>query len=78
MAEKNSRLRENAPGAYYITDECIDCDMCRVTAPSIFKRQDTIGFSVAFHQPENELERLQAEEALVECPTGAIGNDGEQ
>lgn len=76
MADSNSRLSENVPGAFYITCECIDCDMCRETAPSVFKRNDDIGFSVAFHQPETEVERQQAEEALRGCPVEAIGNNG--
>ena len=68
MADMNSRLPENVPGAFYITRECIDCDMCRETAPSVFKRDDDIGFSVAFHQPETQVERQQAEEALRAPP----------
>jgi ferredoxin len=76
MADQNSRLSENVPGAFYITSECIDCDMCRETAPSVFKRNDDIGFSVVFHQPETKAERKQAEEALTGCPVEAIGNNG--
>jgi ferredoxin len=50
--------------------------MCRETAPSVFKRNDDIGFSVVFHQPATEAERQQAEEALIGCPVEAIGNNG--
>jgi len=76
MADLNARLPENAPGAYYITSECIDCDMCRETAPTVFKRHDDIGFSIAFHQPETDGERLKADEAIAGCPVEAIGNNG--
>jgi len=76
MADLHSRLAENVPGAFYINKECIDCDMCRETAPSVFKRNDDIGFSVVFHQPATEVERQQAEEALIGCPVEAIGNNG--
>jgi len=76
MADLNSRLLENVPGAFYITSECIDCDMCRETAPTVFRRNDDIGFSVVFHQPETEAERQQAGEALRDCPVEAIGNTG--
>ncbi len=76
MADLNSRLPENVPGAFYITSECIDCDMCRETAPTVFKRNDDIGFSIAFRQPETEAERLLAEEALRGCPVEAIGDNG--
>jgi ferredoxin len=77
MADPTSRLPENIPGAFYITNACIDCDMCRETAPTVFKRNDDIGFSVAFHQPETEAERQQAEEALKGCPVEAIGDNGQ-
>ena len=76
MANLNSRLPENVSGAFYITSECIDCDMCRETAPTVFRRDDDIGFSVVYHQPENDVVRQQAQEALVGCPVEAIGNDG--
>jgi len=76
MAEQKSRLPENVPGAFYITSECIDCDMCRETAPAVFRRNDDIAFSVVFHQPETEGERKLAEEAAAGCPVDAIGTDG--
>jgi ferredoxin len=76
MADLTARLPENIPGAFYTTSECIDCDMCRETAPTVFKRNDDIAFSIAFHQPETEAERHQAEQALAGCPTEAIGNNG--
>ena len=76
MANLNSRLPENVPGAFYISSECIDCDMCRETAPDVFKRNDDIGFSVVFHQPESAAECKQAEEALNGCPVEAIGHNG--
>jgi ferredoxin len=50
--------------------------MCRETAPTVFKRNDDIGFSVVFQQPATEADRRQAEEALVGCPVEAIGKNG--
>jgi ferredoxin len=76
MAEKNDRLIQNAPGAYYVDSTCIDCDMCRTTAPDIFKRDEDIGMSVAYHQPTTPAEWAQAEEGRKGCPTESIGNDG--
>jgi ferredoxin len=73
MAETAHRLAENAPGPYYVTADCIDCDLCRETAPSVFRRHDGIGYSVAYRQPTSETERLQADKALRECPVEAIG-----
>ena len=76
MADQNERLNENVPGKYYVTSLCIDCDLCRESAPTVFKRNDEIGFSIAFRQPETEAEKIQAEEAMSGCPVEAIGNDG--
>ena len=76
MAEKTERLTQNTAGAYYVDSTCIDCDMCRSTAPKVFKRDEEIGMSVAFHQPVTAMEIALAEEARTGCPTESIGNDG--
>jgi ferredoxin len=76
MADIKLRLAQNKPGAFYVTSECIDCDMCREIAATVFKRNDDISFSVVVRQPETETERQQAEEAVASCPVDAIGNDG--
>ena len=78
MSELNERLPENVPGAFYITSACIDCDMCRESAPTVYRRNDDIGMTVVFHQPETEAERQQAQEGLEGCPVEAIANDGER
>ncbi len=56
---------------------CIDCDLCRDTAPTVFRRDDDNGNSIVFHQPETEDEKRLAAESKEGCPVGAIGNDGE-
>ena len=76
MAEKNNRLSENIAGPYYIDSSCIDCDMCRSTAPDFFRRNDDIGMSVVYRQPVTPEEFALAEEARQACPTESIGNDG--
>lgn len=76
MAEKSDRLPENISGAYYTTDACIDCDMCRETAPAVFRREDSIHYSVVHRQPETDEEWALAAEAMESCPVEAIGNDG--
>lgn len=75
MADKNSRLPQNAPGPWYVDSNCIDCDLCRETAPSVFRRDEDNGNSIVFHQPETEEELRQTEEARSGCPVEAIGND---
>lgn len=76
MATLNMRLPENVPGPFYVSSECIDCDQCRETAPTVFRREEEISFSIVFHQPVTDLERQEAEQALQGCPVDAIGNDG--
>ncbi len=75
MADKNSRLPQNVPGPWYVDSNCIDCDLCRETAPSVFRRDEDNGNSIVFHQPETEEELRQAEEAMSGCPVEAIGKD---
>lgn len=76
MADPTDRVEENVFGAYYVDTQCIDCDVCRDTAPDNFTRSDSHGYSFVFKQPENEEERALCDEALSACPVEAIGSDG--
>lgn len=77
MADKTNRLAENAPGRYYVDDQCIDCDACRETAPDFFRRNDERGYSFVYRQPATDEERAQCDEAKEGCPVEAIGDDGD-
>jgi glyoxylase-like metal-dependent hydrolase (beta-lactamase superfamily II)/ferredoxin len=72
MARVNERLAENAPGDLYVDRSCIDCDACRLIAPSVFARSEA-GQSYVYHQPETGPDRHRALMALVACPTASIG-----
>lgn len=76
LADPKESVEENVPGAYYVDAACIDCDVCRDTAPDNFTRSDENGYSYVFKQPETEEERAQCDEAMAACPVEAIGNDG--
>lgn len=76
MAEFANRYSENINGPFYVDDQCIDCDLCRETAPANFTRNDDGGHSYVFKQPENEAEVTLCKEAMEGCPVEAIGNDG--
>jgi ferredoxin len=76
MANRNDRLRENAPGAFYVDSSCIDCDLCRGDAPQFFRRDDESGYSIVHKQPVTPEEVREAQDALEGCPTESIGNDG--
>ena len=76
MARYEDRYEDNAPGAFYVDDQCIDCDACRVTAPNNFRRNDEQGYSFVHKQPESDEEAKKCQEAMDGCPVEAIGNDG--
>jgi len=77
MADKKLKNPENVPGKYYVDNSCIDCGLCPDTAPTVFKRFDEGGFSIAHRQPVSPEELALAEEAREACPSESIGNDGE-
>lgn len=76
MAFFEDKLPQNAPGKFYVDRQCIDCDVCRDTAPANFTREDENGYSYVFKQPETEQEFELCEEAMNACPVEAIGDDG--
>jgi len=76
MAEIQDKLPENARGKFYVDRQCIDCDVCRDTAPKNFTRYDENGYSYVYKQPETPEEFEFCEEALAACPVEAIGDDG--
>ena len=75
MADRNNKTPENVPGPYYVDNTCIDCDMCRTTAPDFFRRNDEGGYTYVYRQPATPEEIAVAEEAR-NCPVDSIGNDG--
>jgi ferredoxin len=76
MAEKTQKVPENVPGPFYVDRTCIDCDLCRETAPGNFVRNDAEGYSFVYRQPRDEIEEAACFAALEECPVEAIGHDG--
>jgi ferredoxin len=76
MAEVANKYPENVAGKFYVDDQCIDCDLCRETAPASFKRNDDGGHTYVYKQPETPEEEAFCKEAMEGCPVEAIGNDG--
>lgn len=76
MADRDDKLPDNAAGRFYVDGQCIDCDLCRQTAPLNFERSDAEGYSFLIKQPETPEEAALCQEALDECPVEAIGDDG--
>ncbi len=76
MAVFENRYPENVPGRYYVDAQCIDCDLCRETAPDNFTRNEDGSFSYVFKQPTTPEEETLCKEAKEGCPVEAIGDDG--
>jgi ferredoxin len=76
MADPKDRYPENPEGKFYVDSQCIDCDVCRVTAPQNFKREEDKGYSFVVQQPRTPEEEAQCQEAKDSCPVEAIGDDG--
>lgn len=72
VADLDLRLPENVEGDFYVDSTCIDCDACRIFAPTIFS--DAGNQSFVYHQPSSAEELLAAQKAQVSCPTSSIGS----
>ena len=77
MATKEDKYEDNAAGKYYCDTECIDCNLCRETAPDNFADHED-GYSFVYKQPENDEEEALCVEAMEGCPVDAIGDDGNE
>jgi ferredoxin len=76
MADAANKYPENIAGKYYVDNQCIDCDLCRETAPDNFKRNDDGGYSLVYKQPTTPDEEARCKEAKEGCPVEAIGDNG--
>ncbi|HYG76982.1 MAG TPA: ferredoxin [Planctomycetota bacterium] len=76
MASAADKYKDNVPGPFFTDTQCIDCDLCRQTAPKNFARNAEGGYTYVCKQPSDEEERKLCQQALEECPVEAIGNDG--
>ena len=74
MADREDKNPENVDGKFYVDRMCIDCDLCRETAPDNFTREEDEGYSYVYKQPENQQEEEQCREAMEGCPVEAIGD----
>ena len=76
MASAADKYKDNVAGAFYTDTQCIDCDLCRQTAPDFFSRNAQGGYSFVSKQPATDVEKELCQQALDECPVEAIGKDG--
>ena len=76
MADPSTKVPENVPGRFYVDATCIDCDLCRETAPGTSGAMTKGRRSYVLHQPTGPEEEAACLAALEECPVEAIGQDG--
>ncbi len=76
MASIDEKWADNANGKFYVDEQCIDCDLCRETAPDFYTRNEDGGYSYVYKQPESDEDIELCQEALDACPVEAIGDDG--
>jgi glyoxylase-like metal-dependent hydrolase (beta-lactamase superfamily II)/ferredoxin len=74
VAQVARRHPGNVAGTWFVDTTCINCDVSRQCAPSIFSEQDEQ--SVVVRQPETADELREATRALLACPTASIGVEG--
>ncbi|MFO1023061.1 MAG: MBL fold metallo-hydrolase [Planctomycetales bacterium] len=75
MANFEKSVPQNIPGDFFVDATCIDCDTCRQLAPTTFGQAPDTSF--VSKQPTSPDERRAALHALLACPTGSIGCQGE-
>lgn len=78
MADRSLKYLDNAPGKYYVDSSCIDCDLCRETAPTMFTRNEDGSYSYVSKQPATDEEIQLMSMAMDGCPVEAVGDDGDQ
>ena len=77
MADPAEKFEDNVAGKWYVDQSCILCSLCPQLAPENFRESEDGTHDYVYKQPENEEEEAQCEDAMSQCPTESIGNDGE-
>ena len=73
-----SRWPDNVAGRFYVTEACIDCDLCKETAPANFVRNEKKGHAYVGKQPAGDSELRACLEAVEGCPVEAIVDTAKQ
>jgi len=71
------RLRTNAWGRYYVTDECNGCGLCAAYARVNFEPTWDGSYYCVVQQPYDEGEEQDMIRALKACPLHCIRDDGD-
>lgn len=77
MPATGERIRANAWGRYYVTNECTGCGLCSYIAPLNFAPSWDGGYYGVAIQPQNPAEDAAMEAARDACPQLCIHDDGD-
>jgi len=72
------KLEENAPGKYYVTDDCNGCGLCFAYALQNFMYAGDSSYYYIIEQPADHREEEDILKAISVCPMDCIKNDGER
>ena len=72
MAEQLTRLPNNVPGEFYVSEECDGCAYCGMVAPENFDFDKETNTYFVARQPQTKDEFELVHEALEDCPVDAI------
>ena len=68
MADVANKYPQNVSGRFYVDDQCIDCDLCRETAPANFTRESFIYGKpdLLIPDPKKEPEEFRSAQGKIE------------
>jgi len=72
---QRQRPDANAPGRYYVSEDCDGCAYCASVAPENFDFDKATNTYFVAKQPETEQEKEFVREAMEDCPIDAIRSD---
>lgn len=78
MESSGDRIRANAWGRYYVTDECDGCGLCAECAPGNFGRGWDGAYCAVAAQPATNGEEREMRQAMATCPLQCIHDDGDE
>lgn len=77
MADKDVKWESNARGKYYVDKTCIAAKYCVSVAPGNFRLDESGLHALVYRQPSSPEEEEAIRDAIMGCPVGAIGDDGD-
>jgi ferredoxin len=76
MEIEGKRIEDNAPGKYYVTDQCDGCGLCFSVALLNFMYSNDSSYYYIYQQPSDDREEEDVREAISVCPMDCIKSDG--